>query len=435
MVLGALTSQVIERIDDYLIETTLTSILAFGSYLIAEQFFHVSGVLAVVAAGLVNGNIGPRGMSPTTRIVVFNFWEYFAFVANSFIFLLIGLQINLSSMLVFWPRIGIAILAVLLARIVVVYGLAWVGRDIPLSWQHLLNWGGLRGAISLVLALSLPIELGPARSELQVMAFGVVVFTLLVQGFTMEPLARRLRVSEQTLSQVEYERRHARAVAMRSAYDHLDRMHGGGLLSDHTWQMLSPVLEKHNQALVEAVKEVMKADPNMEAEELDTARREALRAQRSALYGLLKDGVITEETYSELVAEIDAALTSDQISWPEMIRYQTAQRQPVDRLVAAVIQAQDFENAVSALTKLGLSVTHLPTVGAFLGRRNVTLLIGMSAGQEQATVEALHTSCKQRVEYLTTPLESTALPFPAPMPITVGGATIFVFDVEKYLEL
>src|SRR4030067_3114447 len=113
----------------------MTTVLAFGSYLAAERI-GVSGVLAVVAAGLVNGNIGPRGMSPTTRIVVFNFWEYFAFVANSFIFLLIGLQINLSSMLVFWPRIGIAILAVLLARIVVVYGLAWVGRGVPLSVGH-----------------------------------------------------------------------------------------------------------------------------------------------------------------------------------------------------------------------------------------------------------------------------------------------------------
>jgi uncharacterized protein YaaQ len=80
-------------------------------------------------------------------------------------------------------------------------------------------------------------------------------------------------------------------------------------------------------------------------------------------------------------------------------------------------------------------VTHLPTVGAFLGRRNITLLIGMSAGQEQAAVEALHASCKQRIEYLATPLESTALPFPAPMPVTVGGATIFVFDVDKYVEL
>jgi CPA1 family monovalent cation:H+ antiporter len=432
--LGTLISQAISRIDDYLIETTLTSILAFGSYLLAEEIFHVSGVLAVVAAGLVNGNIGPKGMSPTTRIVVFNFWEYFGFLANSFIFLLIGLQIDLQKMLAFWPRIGIAILAVLIARAVTVYGLAWVGRDIPLRWQHVLNWGGLRGAISLALALSLPAALGPAREELQVMAFGVVVFTLLVQGFTMTRLVRGLRLSEQSAMQAEYERRHARAVAVRAAFDHLARMRREGLLSDHTWEILSPILQQHSQALVAAVKEVMLADPSVEAEEMDTARRESLRAQRSALTSLLKDGVITEETYSQLAAEVDAALAGRGIRWPELVRNETTRRLPVDRLLAAVIQEQDFENAASALTKLGITITHLPTVGGFLGRRNITLLIGLTQGQEGAAVEALNKSCKRRVEYLASPLEGTPLPFPAPMPVTVGGATIFTFEVDQYVE-
>ena len=97
IIMGIFTSQVIGRIDDPLVETTLTVVLAFGSYLLAESF-HVSGVLAVVAAGLVNGNVGPRGMSPTTRIVVFNFWETAAFLANSFVFLLVGLAIDLTQL-------------------------------------------------------------------------------------------------------------------------------------------------------------------------------------------------------------------------------------------------------------------------------------------------------------------------------------------------
>ena len=104
-ILGVIISQAIRFIDDSLIETTLTTVLAFGSYLVAEQF-HVSGVLAVVAAGLVSGNIGPRGMSPTTRILVFNFWDYAAFLANSVVFLLIGFQINLSYKIVCPNRVG-----------------------------------------------------------------------------------------------------------------------------------------------------------------------------------------------------------------------------------------------------------------------------------------------------------------------------------------
>ena len=193
-ILGALISQIINAIDDYLIETTLTTILAFGAYLVAEEVFHVSGVLAVVGAGLIAGNIGPAGMSPTTRIVLFNFWEYAAFLANTFIFLLIGLQIELSSLFNSWQVIAIAIIAVLIARAVTIYGLAWVGRDIPFRWQHVLNWGGLRGAISLALALSLPLVLGETRNQLQVMTFGVVIFTLLVQGLSIGALVRNLGI-------------------------------------------------------------------------------------------------------------------------------------------------------------------------------------------------------------------------------------------------
>jgi CPA1 family monovalent cation:H+ antiporter len=435
LALGYLISQMIDRIDDYLIETTLTTILAFGSYLVAEQVFHVSGVLAVVAAGLVTGNIGPTGMSPTTRIVLFNFWEYAAFLANSFIFLLIGMQIDLSKSITSWQSIAIAILAVLVARAIIVYGLAWIGRDTPIRWQHVLNWGGLRGAISLALALSLPLALGAARAELQVMAFGVVVFTLLVQGSTMGWLVRKLGLGERSEVQLEYERRHARAVAMRAAYNHLARMRRAGLLTDHTWQTLSPLMEEHSQTLVQAVKDVMATNPGLEAEEMEAARRASLQAQRSALSGLLKDGVISAETYAELVTEVDAALTREAASWPELTHYQPARRLPIDRLVAAMIQAQDLESAASALTKLGFSITHLPSVGAFLGQRNITLLIGLPAGQEEAAVEALSKSCKQRVEYISTPLEGAPFPLPTPMAVTVGGATIFVFEVERYEEV
>ena len=433
LILGTLISEAIRRIDDYLIETTLTTILAFGSYLIAD-YFHVSGVLAVVVAGLINGNIGPAGMSPTTRIVLFNFWEYASFIANSFIFLLIGLQIDLSSLFISWRFILIAIIGVLVARAITIYGLAWVGKDISKSWQHILNWGGLRGAISLALAISLPLTLGPTRTQLQVMTFGVVIFTLLVQGLTMGSLVRRLKLSERSDIQDEYERRHARAVATRASYDHLAGMHRNGLLSDHTWQTIEPLLNQHNRALVDATKEVILAYPELEAEELESARKESLQAQRSTISTLLKDGVITENTYNQLISEVDAAITSRISSWPDAISQQPAQNLPYNRLIAAIIQEQDLENALSSLTKLGFTVTSLPSAGGFLGRRNLTLLIGLSEGQESTAVDALNKSCKQRVEYLATPMETSALPFPAPIPVSVGGATIFVFELDRYVE-
>jgi ribosomal protein L19E len=97
-------------------------------------------------------------------------------------------------------------------------------------------------------------------------------------------------------------------VAGRAGYDYLRRRSQEGLISEHTWQKLSELIKKKNDALVDELKEVMTSKPEVEAEELDTAYREALRAQRTALTGLLRDGVIAEETYSQLIGEVDEAL-------------------------------------------------------------------------------------------------------------------------------
>jgi uncharacterized protein YaaQ len=266
------------------------------------------------------------------------------------------------------------------------------------------------------------------------MTFGVVIFTLLVQGLSMGPLVRRLKLSERSEAQLEYERRHARAVATRAAYDHLARMRRNGLLSDHTWQTIEPLLSQYNQALVVATKDIILSHPELEAEEMETARRESLHAQRSMLSSLLKDGVIADTTYAQLISEVDAALTSNISSWPDAFRQQAQFQSDNNRLIAAIIQEQDLENALSALTKLGFTITHLPSAGGFLGRRNITLLIGLSEGQGSSAVEALSKSCKRRVEYLATPLETSPLPFPSPIPVNVGGATIFVFELDRFVE-
>lgn len=430
-VLGAGFSQMISRIDDYLIETTLTSVLAYGAFLVAE-LLGVSGVLAVVAAGLISGNIGPRGMSPTTRIVVFNFWEYVAFLANSFIFLLIGLRIELTLLFENWQLILWAIGAVLISRAIGVYGLSRLGPRLPLRWQHVMYWGGLRGAISLALALSLPASLAHAE-EIRLMAFGVVLFTLLVQGLTMSPLVKRLNLVERSEMQDEYERRHARAVAARAAFEHLSRRNQQGLLSDHIWRTLSPLLAEHNEQLTEAVREVLASDPSVETEELDTTRREALRAQRSAINSLLRDGVIGEETYNQLVAEIDAALTEARIGWPELIGASAYHRYPINRLMTVVIQQYDLENVISALTKLGFTVTRLPSKGAFLNKHNATLLIGLADGHEERLVEALKRSCQRRVEFLDTPIPGIPGVAGEPLQVSIGGATIFVFKLDQFV--
>ena len=311
LVLGWAISRLIARIDDYLIEITLTTVLAYGAYLLAEQL-HFSGVLAVVSAGLIAGSLGPQGMSPTTRIVLHNFWEYITFLVNSLVFLLIGLQVDLQVLAGAWQPILWAIGAVLLARIVVVYGLSWItGRlsePISLRWRHILAWGGLRGALSLALALSLPAALGSDRDLLRTIAFGVALFTLLVQATTMSSLVRRLGIITIDPVQVDYTQRHARLTALRSAEAYIERRYREGLISAPAWEKFKPKLQEQTALLADSVRELLRAEPILESEELDTTRREILRAQRSAYLGMRADGVISEEVFEHLSAEVDATL-------------------------------------------------------------------------------------------------------------------------------
>lgn len=312
LIFGLSISQFTKRIDDPLVETALTTALAYGAYALAENL-HVSGVLAVVTAGIISGNTSRQYMSSSTRIVVYNFWEYAAFAANSFIFLLIGLAIDLNLLLENWQAIAWAILAVLVSRVISIYGFSIFGREVPAKWKHVFFWGGLRGAITLALALSLPDEgiFAAERGRLQAMAFGVVLFTLLVQGFSMGWLVKRLKLVVRSAAQNEYENRHARYVAARAGFEYLRRLSQEGMISEHAWQKLSALMKKKNDKLMNEVKQVITSDPDVEAEELDTAYRETLRAQRNALTGLLRDGVITDETFSDLISEVDESLMDE----------------------------------------------------------------------------------------------------------------------------
>lgn len=314
--LGWVVAQLIARVDNYLIETTLTTVLAFGAFLIAEEF-HMSGVLAVVAAGIVNGNIGPKGMSASTKIVLFNFWEYLAFLANSLIFLLIGLEMELQLLFDNIGPILIATVGVLLARIIAVYGLSFIagllqGNHIPLKWQHVLTWGGLRGAVSLALALGLPAALGSDRSVILAMAFGVVLITLLVQATTIEPLLKWLKLVGRPEVEIEYERSRGRLLALRTAHDQLEEMYRRGELSEHAWMALEPEMTAAGERATRQLQQLVETEPHLEEKEISAARRELLITQRGTLHSLQRDGLIDREVFEELVTEIDHKL--DQLS-------------------------------------------------------------------------------------------------------------------------
>ncbi len=201
---GWLISHLIKRIDEPLIETTITIVAAYGVYLLADTLT-LSALMAVIGVGLVLGNYGRYvGMAERTRLAVDTFWSTLAFVANALIFLLVGVQINpvaffsASSLEKGIPWIAaLVVLVVLLARGAVVLLLAVLSRrrkmerPLPRSWQVVIFWSGLRGALSLALVLALPTSI-PTRDVLLASTAAVVLFTLLAQGSSLRWVLNRL---------------------------------------------------------------------------------------------------------------------------------------------------------------------------------------------------------------------------------------------------
>ncbi|MDD2929883.1 MAG: cation:proton antiporter [Sideroxydans sp.] len=186
------------------VEISLTTILAYLSFFIAEHMFHVSGVMAVVSAGIVMGGWGRTKISPTVANYMNDFWEYMAFVANVLIFLLVGLSVDLPALWHSLPWLPWVVLAMLVSRAVLVYGMTPLVGKLPGAqpverpYQTVMFWGGLRGAIALAIVLSLP-EF--EHSELFMpLTTGAVLFTLLAQGLSIEKLMRHLKLDRPPLS-------------------------------------------------------------------------------------------------------------------------------------------------------------------------------------------------------------------------------------------
>jgi CPA1 family monovalent cation:H+ antiporter len=183
------------RTEDHLVEITFTTVAAYGSFLLAEHF-HFSGIMATLIAGLLIGNVGPSGaISAKGKVAVEAFWEYAAFVANSLIFILIGMREAQQNFAAVLTAVPVAIILVLIGRAVAIYPCCVLFKPTSLRvkarHQHILFWGGLRGALALALALGLPPEV-PRQEEIISVAFAVVAFSLFVQGLTMNPLLRKL---------------------------------------------------------------------------------------------------------------------------------------------------------------------------------------------------------------------------------------------------
>jgi CPA1 family monovalent cation:H+ antiporter len=310
-VIGLAASHVIRLIDDPMLEITLTTIAAYGSFVAAEHF-HYSGVIATVVAGLLCGNYAARtGMSPTTRVAVETFWEYVAFALNSIVFLLIGFEVRLDALLASWQAILVAFLAATIGRgVVVAVVSALLSRTrerIPRSWVPVLSWGGLRGGLSMVLVLGLPATF-PFRDLLITMTFGVVVLSILLQGLTMAPLLRRLGVVRAHATREAYERARGELQVANAALAELEGMSRTRLTSDDVAAEIRAGYEARIRRAESAIRALHLERHELRDEEAHRTLRHLLLLEKDQLRSALRTGVIGDEAYGTLVADADARL-------------------------------------------------------------------------------------------------------------------------------
>lgn len=314
VLVGLGVSQIIRQIDDPMIEITLTTLAAYGSFLAAEEF-GLSGVIATVAAGMLCGNYVARsGMSPTTRIAAETFWEYVAFALNSIVFLLVGLRVHIDELAAAWELILAAYAAVTLARAAVVFGVAALnranrGNTWPTSWSAVLTWGGMRGSLSMVLALALPPALAQ-RDLLITVTFGVVLLAILLQGLTMAPLLRRLGVVRRHEARQQYNVKRGELRMAQAALGEIERMERLHAAAPGVLRELREDYEKRARDAAAAVDDLQLQQGELRAEETILARRRVLLAEKEEVLADFHRGTLSAEAYETLLGEIDARIAS-----------------------------------------------------------------------------------------------------------------------------
>lgn len=364
LVLGGAAYLILSWVDDHLVEVVLSLILAYGSYLAADQL-HGSGVISVVAAGLIMGNFGRiLAMSPTTRITLSAFWDVAAFLANSLIFLLIGTHTHpekyelggesaaavvdkaekaaetfsglpggdvpggaveggktlIEGDIRMWAAVLIVFLLLLALRGVIVYGLMtacrWLQGRPPVRWIFVVFWGGLRGAIPIALVLGLHdhLEAGIAE-EAKHLVLGVVLLSLVVQGLSMRFILRGLGLGGPSEQERVLEETEGRAIAARAAERELEVMKKNGEIPLPLYEEIRVGLEEERKRAVRELRALVEEQPTLFGARRRHVWTRILKAQRVTLQAAVRRGVISEDVLHHLTGEIDARLSE---GLPEM---------------------------------------------------------------------------------------------------------------------
>ena len=302
------------QLDEALSNILLTVAVSLGTFQIG-QVLGVSSAIAVLVAGLVIGSLGFRQTSASTKVTLLNFWEYAGFGVNTFIFLLMGIEINPSSLWGMMPAALFAIAAYQVGRICAIYPLLWllrfIDRPIPLPWQHVLIVGNVKGSLSMAMALSLPLGL-PGRLMVISLVFSTVLVSLVGQGLSLPWLVKRLRVSVVSPQRQWLEALQLNLIAAKAAQQELKALLQAGNLP----RSLHEELFASYQARIATAEQQLRdfynqpiADANLgDSSYLDGLRRRLYIAEKGAINDALRKGLLSDEVGQPYIQDLDEKL-------------------------------------------------------------------------------------------------------------------------------
>ncbi|MEE3372090.1 MAG: cation:proton antiporter [Planctomycetota bacterium] len=381
LVLGGLCGFLLGLVDDDpFIEISLTTIVAYASFVVGEHYLHVSGVMATVAAAVTLGGWGRTKISPSISHLLSEFWEFLAYIANALIFFLVGLRVDLGELNATKGLLVWVIAAMLISRAVVIFGGVPLLRKFaaPVSRRHqaVMYWGGLRGAIALAIALELP-AVAKQFSDSATFEYadsfvalvtGAVLFTLLVPGLTIEQLMRRLGLDQPPLSD-RFARIDGLLSAETQALKRIPELQRGGMFSPRVAD--AKVTECNNKitALRNQLDELRSHEMDSEQERRLLFLR-AMATEGAFYYQMYKDGHLNETSYRELAHRLTDRM--------ETMRY--------DGRVSEIASSTNRVQRVIAILTRPLEAT---PIGPALTASRAARAYQVQWGQQQATGHVL----------------------------------------------
>lgn len=311
---GYLTYRAMVAVDDVMLAVALTVVLAYGSYLLADAL-GASGAIAAVVAGLFIGDRGETDdLEPRARITVATTWGFVAFLLNTFLFVLIGLETPLGA---FVDNAGVVVAAfvlVFLARAVVVYPtIALANRrlddSISRASQHAVVWSGLHASIPIALVLGLPTDLPVAlREELRVLVFGVAALSLLIQGLSIGALIDRLGIVTRSPADERYRTLTARLRGVDAALESARALHEAERLPRELYEEIREEYGREKRRLEDRLSRLLERHPSVRRRAALDGQRRVLESEKSAIMDAIRSGVVGGEDGSRLLETIDAEL-------------------------------------------------------------------------------------------------------------------------------